>query len=794
MVILTIIVVVYVSAHKQELIGKVKKEVSEKLNGNVQIGNIDLSFFQNFPSVSILFENVSITDTMFAVHHQPFFKAEKVYGILGIGNAMMQNNPLSGLRIDNGEIHVFTDTAGYTNAYLFSPKKKIDTAVKTSTAKTEIESIRLRNVRIVLDDKKKHKLYDFAVAKLNCKMKNSDNAIELKNSADILIHSLAFNTDIGSYVKEAAFNGDFALSVDKIKKQLSFDDIKITLNKQPFRLAGHFDFPDTPTFAIRVASKNIDYTFAKKLLTNKIATALSLVQLGQPVSDVVADISGPLSGGEPLVNIKWTLSETDVQSQFVNLAKCSMRGSFTNEMVPGVDRYDPNSRLHFQHVSGVFEGLPITSENVFIDNLYTPMLRCDVKANFDLAKLNDLLGSNAVTLQQGKGDIDITYDGPLENNSNRNTLINGKLSFSDGSLIYLPRKIEIKNVSGNILFKNTDVLVTDFKGTVKGNKILMDGSGKNLLALIKTNPGRIFIDWNIYSPAINLNSFTTLLQRRVAATNAAVRKSKLGSTARQIDEIVDNANFRLKVKADELLYRKFRGTNVKAILSLANEDWALEKINLEHAGGQMRVTGLLSQKTDDLYQADVKMNMEKVDVNKVMYAFDNFGQHGIESDNLKGKLDMNAAVKLYINRNTEQPSDINGYVDFSIKNGALLHYEPLKKVQNIIFKKRNFDEIYFAELKDRISIQNQNITISRMEIQSTALTLFVEGLYSLHGNTDLSIQVPISNLKKRSEDYVPENNGADSKGGASIYIRGQTGEDGTVAFKLDVFRKLRKKK
>ena len=123
-VILGTVVVVYVSAHKQELIGRVKKEVSEKLNGNVQIGNIDMSFTKNFPSVSILFENVLITDTMFAVHHQAFLKAEKVYGIIGVGNALMQNNPLSGLRIDNGEIHVFTDTAGYTNAYLFSPRKK----------------------------------------------------------------------------------------------------------------------------------------------------------------------------------------------------------------------------------------------------------------------------------------------------------------------------------------------------------------------------------------------------------------------------------------------------------------------------------------------------------------------------------------------------------------------------------------------------------------------------------------------------------------------------------------------
>jgi hypothetical protein len=54
------------------------------------------------------------------------------------------------------------------------------------------------------------------------------------------------------------------------------------------------------------------------------------------------------------------------------------------------------------------------------------------------------------------------------------------------------------------------------------------------------------------------------------------------------------------------------------------------------------------------------------------------------------------------------------------------------------------------------------------------------------------VQVPFSNLKKRDTDYQPENIGIDKKGGRSIFLRGQPGEDGNIKFKLDLFKRYQK--
>jgi len=136
---------------------------------------------------------------------------------------------------------------------------------------------------------------------------------------------------------------------------------------------------------------------------------------------------------------------------------------------------------------------------------------------------------------------------------------------------------------------------------------------------------------------------------------------------------------------------------------------------------------------------------------------------------------------------------MNGVVAFFIKKGELLNYEPLKKLEGI-FKTRDFDHIYFAELKDRLDINDGEIRIYPLEIRSTAISIFVEGIYSKKGNTNISIRVPLNNVLKSPEDYDKMvRSDSKRKAGMSVYLRGTPGSDGNIKFKYDPFNKFRKK-
>ena len=116
-------VFIYVSSNKKSIIKQVTQEIGKKLNGNVSIGDVELSFFRTFPKVSVLLHKVSITDTMFAQHHHPFFQGEEIYAELSIMKLIKKEPAVNGLKIERAAIYLFTDTSGYTNTYLFKSKK-----------------------------------------------------------------------------------------------------------------------------------------------------------------------------------------------------------------------------------------------------------------------------------------------------------------------------------------------------------------------------------------------------------------------------------------------------------------------------------------------------------------------------------------------------------------------------------------------------------------------------------------------------------------------------------------------
>ena len=134
---------------------------------------------------------------------------------------------------------------------------------------------------------------------------------------------------------------------------------------------------------------------------------------------------------------------------------------------------------------------------------------------------------------------------------------------------------------------------------------------------------------------------------------------------------------------------------------------------------------------------------------------------------------------------------MKGFVKFNLENGQLINFEPVQKIQETVFKKRNFSDIQFADLHDLLEINGENITINRMEIRSTVLHMFVEGMYNIKTGPDLSIQVPLSNLKNKPDAELT-NKGINSKTGVSARLRAQRGENGKVKISWDPFNKAGK--
>ncbi|MEO6868749.1 MAG: AsmA-like C-terminal region-containing protein [Ginsengibacter sp.] len=791
--ILYFILLGYVETHKQYLISRLSEEMSKRINGNVKLRSIDVGVFNSFPNVSLVVSDISITDSMAAFHHHTFFKAKKLYVSMALLSLIKGAFQLRGITSEDGVIDIYTDSSGYSNDYLLKPHQDTNTKNKSSENSSVLPFLKLKNFRFILDDKQKDKLYDIVAHKLAVKFSDEDSVLQINTNADLMIHSLAFNLDRGSFLKDKSFVGNFKLLFHKINKQLSGDKNQVEIDHQPFIITSRFDLkgPD-PQFYMSIESKKLFYSLGKTLLPREIEKSLSIVNVDGPI-DVAAIIDGPLKGGDPMINVNWQISKTDLTTPFTSFTSASFKGTFTNHVNDSLPRKDPNSKISISDFSADWNGIPVYSKLMEIDNLSEPILKADLQSNFPLEKLNDLLGSGAISLTSGKASAILTYKGPLLNNNQHNSFVNGEINFSDGNIFYTPRNVNLKNVNGKLIFNNSKVQVSDLRCDVLNNKIIMNGSADNLISLLNTEPNKAVINWNIYSPSLNLASFIYLLKSRSASSHKSSGKNKLGKIAGQIDDLLDRGNINLDIKADKMTYKKLNVSNFSAHVALYPESYQVKNVIMYFNGGSINLNGTLSNKSNNQHAGNFSAALKNIDINKIFTAFNNFGQTGIEANNLSGKLDANVSGALLLNdEGKAYPKSIKSQIDFSLKNGSLINFAPIQKIQDFIFKRRNFSDIKFAELKNKLEVANENIKINRMEIASSVIRVYVEGVYSLKGNTDLSIQIPFNNFKKQDSNYVPTNKGLNKKAGRSLFLRGQPGPDGNIEFKVDLFNRFRK--
>ncbi len=781
------------TTHRKYLVNRMSEEMSKQINGKVSVASIDIGVLSSFPNVSIILKDISIVDSMYSLHHHQFFKGKEVKVSLALSALLKGDFQVKGINVSDAQLYIFTDSSGYSNDYLMRSKQRAGTEKKPDQIKNIISFIKLKNVSFIIADKIKEKLYNAFANQLELKLSDEDSIIKIETSADLLIHGIAFNTDRGSFLKEKPFKGTFALFLNKKSKQLSGNENKIQIAGHPFTISSRFDLEGpSPQFFLSLKSQQLLYDLGKTLLPDKIAQSLSIVNVDAPIN-VTAIIDGPLRGGDPKINVQWQVGKTNLITPFTSFTSASFSGTFTNHVNDSLPRKDPNSKISISDFSANWNGIPVFSKVMEINNLSDPILKADLQSNFALQKLNELLGSEAISLTSGEASALLTYKGPLLNNNQHNSLVNGEINFNGGNIFYTPRNVNLKNVNGKLLFNNSKVQVSNLQCDVLNNKIIMNGSADNLISLLNTEPNKAVINWNIYSPSLNLTSFIYLLKNRNTASLKTSGKNKLGKIAGQIDDLLDRGNINLDIKADKMSYKKFNANYFSAQVSLFPESYRITNVNMSVNGGGINLKGSLANKSNSQHAADFSATLHNIDINKIFTAFNNFGQSGIEAKNLSGKLDANVSGSFQMNEDGKAyPNSINSTVDFSLKNGALINFEPIQKIQDFIFKRRDFSDIKFAELKNKLQIANEDIMINRMEIASSVLRLYVEGTYSLKGNTDLSIQIPLNNLKKLDSNYIPENKGVNIKSGRSLFLRGRPGADGNVNFKLDLFNKFHK--
>jgi hypothetical protein len=668
----------------------------------------------------------------------------------------------------------------------------LDAGVVIKNQTVQFNNVSMHHFGLSIDEGAKHKYYGLRVNKLDCNVLEKEKSPELAFdlNADCIIQSMTFNQAKGSFLENKSLKGRFRILFNKDSKELGFDKIQMSIDQQPFILTGKFFFAREGTpFLLSWDTKNISFRKAASFLSPNLQKTLEPYD----VENSIASLTGSLDNSEPqyttpLIHLRMNVENRNVKSPFISVGQASFSATFNNEALRFRGHEDSNTVIHFSSFHGNWENLNFLADSVVLTNLIHPRIKMHVISDFKLDALNSWLKENEMTFTKGTGKVDMAYSGSLEKHYDSSRLLTGTIALANADLHYAPRNLKFSPVSGVIRFTGRDMMIENLVLHSGGSDLTMNGNLRSIFYFINHRNEKYSLDWTITSNRLNLDDFNGFLKPLAKTTKEENTNSTPATTVSAYMNQVTSSNFNINLKANQVIYKKFIVDSLRAAIILQENFVNLKNVVLKHDKGIMKFQGFLKNDTN-FNSFALETHMSNINVSSLFYVFNNFGFTSITDKNISGSLNANITMEGNLTPGAQLiTDDFKSSINFNLKNGQLVNFPPFAQIHQKFLKKRNLSDVRFADLHDSVEVRGENITIKRMEISSSVLTMFVNGIYNIKTGPDMSIQVPLSNLKA-NKDSVIINKGDKYKPGVSIRLRLRRGTDGKLDVSWDPFDK-----
>ncbi len=467
-------------------------------------------------------------------------------------------------------------------------------------------------------------------------------------------------------------------------------------------------------------------------------------------------------------------------------------GTFTNQFDPQKKASDQNSRIEVSQAKGFFETIPVQGR-LSITDLKVAHSVMDFSLRATPAALNAMLDTSRYVIREGAAALSFHYEGSpvtfYDSKTDRMTgKLRGRVQLSKLALQNKPGKIALSQLTGQATFDENTVLIPQLSLHDGRSDLFISGKVLHLPAALfgSPNPAQAYVharipNWNV--------TFPDRLAGRRARRILGKPRFKLTTL---LDETIENLQVTASLEAEHMQYHRLQAERVRGQVVIKNQLIELKNLSMNTCGGSVRLSG--GFKTFDgkglpLFYAQGKV--DKANVESVFYSMANFGQKTITDQNLRGILTADFQFESLISNDTSvvMPS-MKGFVNLNLDRVQIIDFKPLMDIRKLVFKNRDLDHVKFAPLRTKLLLQGEQVLVNRMKVESNVFYFFLDGTYSFGTKTNLSIQIPMNNLRRKSPANHLEIREVEDVKGDVIFLKAiHEGED--VRIRYDKVKRFR---
>src|SRR5690554_566566 len=701
--------------------------INQQIRTKVDVKVVDISFWKNFPQTAVVFRETVIysvdseTDTLlYAQNISTSFNLLELY---------KGNYQLKGLQIENGFCRMIRYNSGKTN-YTFWEEQNDSSITNFSI---DLQKVQLSKIQYEYTDHSNVVSIAFLIdeTELSGNFKKDIFDLQIKSTFK---NSFIKNADF-VFVKDKTLFLYTNAIVNSQESSISFKDANLGIEGMNFALKGKISYGDEPRIGFEMNSTNTDLAKAIQLLPNKIKEGFEGYEIDGK-AEINGSIDGPLSAiNQPAYHFKFAVENGRFEQK---KNKLLFKNSFLKGEIHNGNANTPeSSEIVLDNITTNFNGGEIQG-TVSLKNFNHPQYRFDGKMSFKLKDATTLFKWDDLKEVKGSIDAKLHLSGSLEKLDSytlsdwKRSKVNGEINLKGVGFYYRDGPQHIHQINGAFRLQNNSVNITSLQASVNESQLQLQGAFNNLIGYLVEENEVLMVDANLSSNSIRLEDFL--------AANASEKDTSVFQL-----KISPQLKIYLHTEIAALSFKKFELKNLTGDFVVNKQQIDGRSLTFQTLDGNASGDFFIRENAKNL-NCYAQLSVQKIDIKKLFYSFDNFGQNTLMSDNIAGVATADIEYSSLWSKNLiSDLKSLKVSSDLLIENGLLKNYKPLEKLSSYIALDE-LKEIKFNNLKNQILIKDETIIIPNFDVNSSALNIGIQGKHYFNNDIDYSFTLLLNEI------------------------------------------------
>lgn len=719
-------------------------KLNENLNTKVEIASIDLSLIQDFPNASIILSDVK-------VHHSSPFKgpghfliASRISFRFSLFAFISGNYSVKRIDLENGMLQVLTSSKNISNYNIL----KTSSDSSDSHFKFEMEMFDVDKLDVLIDLKPSSFTSKFLITDAQISGAFDENTYELGIASELQFDNMQASGT--KWISDLPIDLDCKLLVNNEKKEYSFSKGKIKLSEMQVSVAGQLNFAgENPYLDLKLGGENWDIRSVLSLLPEAYKKQIASYESDGDFYGN-AHIHGNWSGSvNPHVEAQFGIQGGTIEHKEndIKMEDVALKGTFSNGSRNAMQTSVLSlTEAQFNIEGGKAEGV------MMLSNFNDLAIHADFNAGLQLEDVFKFFPAGKVEQVQGRGNLDVVIDGKIgelldSKGSVANSIsANGHLTLMGASFKIAGDTMTYRNLDASIRFSKHDVIIERFKGNAGSSDFSLNGSLINLFGYLLSDDQPIGIKALVQSRKI-------VLDELFGTGNA---NESPDSTYKF--RISPRLTMKMNARVEDLRFRQFKASGIIGDLTVRNRVLIADRLSLKAMGGRMELEGSADGSDENKIMVVCHSKLSNVDISQLFLQCENFGQEVITNKHIRGVLtatiDLGFPISSTLVIDTKK---LKALADLTISEGRLMEFEPMNNLSRFV-SLEELKDVKFSTLKNKIEISDRALILPKMEITSSALSIYASGTHTFDNVVDYHFQLTLSDiLSKKAKKAKREN-------------------------------------